>query len=94
MFITQRSLSHRIQRGPILPAVVFNLETPRIDVEVLKSIFARFEATDDVFSSDFISRGVLLAQPVFDGYETLPAVPLALQKYLWETSIELLFTPP
>ncbi len=92
--VLQTLLSHDFRCDVTMPAVVFNLGTPQIDVPTLQSLFARFEAIDDVFNSDFTYGSIMLAQVTNGSQAERPPVSDAVKEYLRAKSSELLFVDP
>jgi hypothetical protein len=70
------------------------LNAPRnrsLDVDYLESTFARFEAADDVFISDFTVEGVYVAQTTWQESAT-PTISDDVQSFLTNRSATLVFT--
>ncbi len=78
----------------IVPAVVINLERPEIDLQDLQNAFARFEANDDVFNSDFTTGGFLLAQTLQSDSAARIHLPQVVQEYVGARSSKVLFAAP
>ena len=76
----------------ILPAVVFNINSQALTVDLLQSIFSRFEAEDDVFSQRFTKGSVLIAQTQDGVKEPAPTIPTDLLRFLNSQSSRVVFS--
>ena len=82
-----------MEKQSLLPAVVFNANNKKLDVDLLEHTFERFSNSDDVFTFHFTNGGVLLPQNM-DPEQSQDSISRALKEYLSHRSAQLLFMKP